>query len=334
MDLSRCGPARVIERSTRLIGELVISLELELLWGLRDHADRRTYGQNILGGREAVPRILDLFEQFDIAATWATVGFASCETKEELLESLPPVELWPRYRREGLSNYKYLADLGTSERDDPYYFGASLLRHIRQAPKQEVGTHTMSHFYCLEEGSTCDAFEADLRAAAALAERQNFTLRSIVFPRNQYAPEHLEICRRHGLRAYRGNPAGWPYRPAPGAGQGPLRRAARLVDSYTGLLGAHTHPIDGGGFRNVAASHFLRPRPRHLATVHPLHLATVHRAMTTAARCGRSFHLWWHPHNFGAAVEANMAALQRIIEHFEDLRGQGRMVSRAMGDVR
>jgi hypothetical protein len=38
-------------------GEFVISLDFELMWGVRDHATRDTYGANVLGGREAIPRI-------------------------------------------------------------------------------------------------------------------------------------------------------------------------------------------------------------------------------------------------------------------------------------
>lgn len=39
-------------------GQFVTSLDFELLWGVRDYAGKRAYGQNVLGAREAVPRIL------------------------------------------------------------------------------------------------------------------------------------------------------------------------------------------------------------------------------------------------------------------------------------
>ena len=42
-------------------GQLIISLDFELLWGVRDHADRASYGDNIIGAREAIPHILELF---------------------------------------------------------------------------------------------------------------------------------------------------------------------------------------------------------------------------------------------------------------------------------
>ena len=106
-----------------MTSEFVISLDFELLWGVRDHADRESYGRNILGGREAIPRILDLFERHGIRATWATVGFLFAEDKDELLASLPPEELRPTYAQDALSNYRYLGEVGQNERQDPYSFG-------------------------------------------------------------------------------------------------------------------------------------------------------------------------------------------------------------------
>lgn len=123
-------------------GQFVISLDFELLWGVRDHSDKQTYGQNVLGARIAVPRMLDLFVRNNIRATWATVGFLFCETKDELIAALP--EERPAYANKRLSNYAYLDEVGKDERSDPYYFAASLIGAIRQAPGQEIGTHTMS----------------------------------------------------------------------------------------------------------------------------------------------------------------------------------------------
>jgi len=311
-------------------GELVISLDFELLWGVRDHADREGYGRNILGAREAIPRILDLFARHGIHATWATVGFLFCENKDELMAALPPTALRPRYANAALSAYRYLSEVGADEVRDPYYFGASLIDRIVKTPGQEIGTHTLSHFYCLEDGSATDAFAADLRAAIAVATRKGITIRSIVFPRNQYAPPHLDICRQMGITAYRGNPAAWAYRPGKGTEQTSLRRALRLVDAHSGILGAQTYRPDTATFANVPASQFLRPCTGRLARIHPAHLRALKAGMTKAAREGLGYHLWWHPHNFGRDLEANLRGLTQLLETFERLRDAHGMRSRAM----
>ena len=100
-------------------GQFVISLDFELLWGVRDHADRDSYGGNVLGARDAVPKMLELFAEKGIRATWATVGFLFCESKEELLASFPS-EL-PEYSNPRLSNFSYIDEIGNDERSDPTF---------------------------------------------------------------------------------------------------------------------------------------------------------------------------------------------------------------------
>ncbi|MCF7728047.1 polysaccharide deacetylase family protein [Sulfitobacter sp. M22] len=308
--------------------QFVISLDFELLWGVRDHADRDTYGKNVLGARDAVPKMLELFAENKICATWATVGFLFCENKEELLASLPD-EL-PTYSNPRLSNFSYIDEVGSDERSDPYYFAPSLISAIHQTPGQEIGTHTLSHFYCLEDGPTLSAFEADIIAAKSLADRRGIELRSIVFPRNQFATEHLALCAKHGITHYRGNPSPWAYQAAKGSEQTSIRRALRLIDAYSGVLGSQAFDIGRGQPKDVAASRFLRPCAGRLTAFHPLHIATIKRGMTAAARDGKGYHLWWHPHNFGQNLEANLEGLGQIITHFTTLRADFGMKSTTM----
>ncbi|RME25825.1 MAG: hypothetical protein D6798_08055, partial [Deltaproteobacteria bacterium] len=54
-------------------GALVVSLDFELFWGMRDKVSLQRYRRQILGGRAAIPRLLDLFVAHGIHATWATV---------------------------------------------------------------------------------------------------------------------------------------------------------------------------------------------------------------------------------------------------------------------
>jgi len=100
-------------------GQFVISLDFELLWGVRDHADKQAYGQNVLGAREAVPRMLELFEESGIRATWATVGLLFCESKDELMAALPAER--PAYIDQRLSNYTYLDEVGSAITAVYYY---------------------------------------------------------------------------------------------------------------------------------------------------------------------------------------------------------------------
>ena len=313
-------------------GQFVISLDFELLWGVRDHADRTGYGKNVLGARESVPQMLEIFAQNSIHATWATVGFLFCETRDELIEMSPPEDLRPRYNNPALSNYSYFPEVGRNEAEDPFYFAASLIDQISKTPGQEIATHTFSHFYTLEPGATKEAFAADLEAARLVAAQRGVKLRSIVIPGNQYNAAHMDICRSAGLVAWRGNPASWAYRATAGKGQTLARRGLRLIDAHSGILGVQTYEPEKEEFCNVPASQFLRPCVGRLAPAHPAHISTIMRGMTRAAKTGRGYHLWWHPHNFGVNTVENMAALSQIIVHFRQLQDEYGMVSNSMAD--
>ena len=61
-----------------------------------------------------------------------------------------------------------IARIGPNERQDPYHFGLSLVRRIKDCPHQEIGTHTFSHYYCLEDGQTPEHFPRRSRGGPAV----------------------------------------------------------------------------------------------------------------------------------------------------------------------
>ena len=109
-----------------------------------------------------------------------------------------------------------------------------------------------------------------------------------------------------------------------------MRRALRLLDAYSGVLGSQTYEVGVGQPKDIPASRFLRPCAGRLAPLHSMHIATIKRGMTAAARDGKGYHLWWHPHNFGQNLEANLDGLSQIIAHFVTLRDRFGMHSTTM----
>jgi hypothetical protein len=314
-------------------GAFVISLDFELLWGVRDKRTIADYGANILGVREAIPALLDLFAERGIACTWATIGLLFFATDRAMLAALPGHK--PQYANAQFSSYSYLAEVGADEERDPYHFGLSLIRQIVGYPDQEIGTHTFSHFYCLEEGGDTEAFRADLHAAAAAAASLGIKFTSIVFPRNQISRPHLVVCRELGLRAFRGNGRSWFHRGSSEAEQTLAMRGFRLADSYLPIGGPHDcEPALVEGMVNIPANRFLRP-VRNNAVYERLQLWRISSEMELAARRGRAFHLWWHPHNFGVNLQQNLAFLRAILNHFrilQDCYGMRSMTMAAVAD--
>src|SRR5262249_60189351 len=144
-----------------------------------------------------------LLAERNIGRTWATVGLLFFAPNTAMLAALPARK--PRYTNARISSYHYLDEVGPDEERDHYYYGLSLIKRILDHPAQEIGTHTFSHFYCLEEGGDVEAFRADLEAARAAAASLGVKLASIVFPRNQVDPAHLSVCREYGFRGLPGH---------------------------------------------------------------------------------------------------------------------------------
>jgi len=315
-------------------GRLIISLDFELHWGVRDHSSAEDYAENLLGVRAAIPVLLREFERRAVHATWATVGFLCFGTKRELLDALPS-EL-PTYDDVALDPYRVLDEIGADEVADPFHFAESLVRAIVATPGQELATHTFSHFYCMEAGQTRSQFSADLAASAAAAARFGVTPRSLVFPRNQANLEYLDILAANSITAFRGNPSLFAYGAAPGADQRAVRRAVRLLDTYL-PLDRPQRPLSGVSGReaplDVPATIFLRPAARGvLRYLERARFARIVGALRGAARDGGDVHLWWHPHNFGVNLRENMAFLGNVLDEFETLRRRFDMQSVSMAE--
>lgn len=292
-------------------GGFVMSLDLELHWGVRDHCSVEEYEPNLRGVRQAVPRLLELFDRHGLGCTWAAVGLLFFDDRDAMMAALP--EERPSYRDPRLSPYDDLDIVGPDERRDPYHFGLSLIRRIKAAPRQEIGTHTFSHYYCLEPGQELGAFRADLAAAREAAENEGLRLDSIIFPRNQSDPAYLDVCREAGLIAWRGNERSWLYRAQAASEERLIKRAGRLADAYLPLTGANTaRPVHEHGLVNVPSSRFLRPWSRSMSAIESFRLKRILGAMRVAARKGEIFHLWFHPHNFGVNLDENMAFMAQI----------------------
>jgi len=313
-------------------GGFVISLDFELMWGVLASGDPDDHVPNILGARTAIPKLLDLFEDFELACTWAIVGLLFFDRRDEMIAALPG--LCPEYSDASLSSYRRLAEVGAEEETDPLHFGLSLIRQIRARPRQEIGTHTFSHYFCVDAGDDAAPFAADLEAVHRAAGKEGIQPCSIVFPRNQVTDSALQVCVRQGISAFRGNQAGWFHAANASNANRRIKRLFRLMDTYLPLSGSGAVEANvSHGMVNVAASCFLRPWSGRLSALDPLRLARIKRGMRSAAAEGKIYHLWFHPHNFGVNQDENFAFLRSIAEEARRLDQEFGWPGRTMGEI-
>ena len=314
-------------------GALVISLDFELHWGVRDHVplDRRERAR-ILSARSIIPRLLDLFEEFSVHATWATVGFLFAHSREEAHAFMPIRK--PQYCESKLDPYH--EELGRDELDDPFHCAPTLIAEIAKRPGQEIGCHSFSHYYCIEEGQTVDEFEADLASAVAIAAGAGYAMRSYVFPRNEVNTAYLPILKRAGIRAYRGTESPNAKLPGSFAEQRRLhKRFARLLDSYADIYGSQTFGWpETSTITSIAASRYLRPYSAVLGPLQSFQHRRISQAMELAARQGEVFHLWWHPEDFAMHCDENLCFLRSVLTTFDSCRSEHGMVSLSMAEIR
>ncbi len=307
-------------------GALIISLDLELYWGMFDKVTLAQYGEHIRGVHEVVPKMLRLFEERDIHATWAAVGMMSFATREELVAALPPEDVRPGYADPRLSSYAHLTSgvVGERRETDLYHFGESIIKQIIATQGHELASHTFSHYYALEGGQSAEHFKADLAAARDVLGRFGEPPTSLVFPRNQINEAYLGYAYDAGITAVRDTQAHDIYRPRSEGEQTALwYRGARFLDRYLNLTGHHTYPWSRLGTLapyRLPASRQLIPYSRLLALFEPLKMGRIEMGMTHAAHRGEIFHLWWHPHNFGVNQKENLATLTRVLDYAQLLR--------------
>ena len=299
-------------------GYFVISLDFELLWGVFDVVDYKKKTDYFSNTRKVLPAILNKLEQYDAHATWAVVGMLFNQDWKEWKKNRPKEV--PRYDKSSLSSYGFGDSIVTQGTED-LVFAPELIQQISGREGQEIGTHTYSHYYCLEKGQNKEAFAADLRKAIEVAAKINVEFKSLVFPRNQLKEEYLKICAELGIENVRSNPSSWYWKNTLSDAFG--TKVARSGDAYL-PFGKQTYPLDDlvkkdGLPLEQKASRFFRPVEGNLL-LRKLKLKRIMEEMLWAAKNKEVYHLWWHPHNFGAQPEESLKDLEIIMQHFERCR--------------
>ncbi len=310
-------------------GTFMVSLDFELFWGMLDVCALEAYQDNVLGGKKAIPQLLQLFEKYGIHATWATVGFLFADNYEEVSAYFP--RLRPGYQNPELNGYAYFANIGKNEETAPCFYAPGLLDLIASTPGQEIGSHTFCHYYCREKGQTVEEFEADMRAAKAIAQSKGYPVSSVILPRNQCEPEYTEVLCRCGFTAYRDEENDWIHEKIKFR---PLLRALRLMDVYFPLTGQGGYtPKCENGIWNLVGSRMYKPIFTPLQFLEGMKLRRIKKQMLHAAKKGLTFHLWWHPHNIGVRTEEHLNQLEEIFQYYMQLKETYGMQSLNMGEA-
>lgn len=297
------------------MGSVVLSLDAELAWGFHDSADPPK--ARVDTARESWLELLDIFDEFDLPATWAVVGHLLLDSCDGTHADHPTPDGW------------FDRDPGTWESRDGTWYGSQLVDAIQDADADhEIGTHTFSH---VEMGHTTrEVAVAEIREAVAVAERRGLPADSLVFPRNYVG--HRDVLAAYGIKCYRGN------RPRRWYEKGPLWPVAKALGWPTGTVPPTlvTPEEDEYGLVNIPASLYLfgfEGRARAAAervTTDPI-ISMAKRGIDRAATEDGVFHMWLHPNNL--TDDHDFERVRTILDYTATVRDKTPLSIETMGEI-
>jgi peptidoglycan/xylan/chitin deacetylase (PgdA/CDA1 family) len=298
-------------------GYFLISLDFELQWGRFDKVVlddvRKKELENTL---RIIPQMLELFEENEIAVTWAVVGMMFNKSREEWISNIP--KLIPEYSNPKLSPYLYFNFLKSDKTLNKYFFAQELIESISNAKKQELASHTYSHYYCLDEGQSIEYFKADLEKVKSLSE----AIKSLVLPRNQFNINYYSVCKALNFLTIRTNPSSWYWIAENG---NIFKRIFRLIDTFN--LFSYNKCIHLDFFEEQISAPYFLPSSRFFRSWKPQNkiinhfkLLRIKLEMNYAAKYKKYYHIWWHPENFGNHPNECLQELKIILQHYLKLQ--------------
>ena len=189
-------------------GAVVFSADFEMAWAWRYAKSDRDPVKYGLKARSNIPILLQMFEEYSVPVTWATVGhlFLNRCTKNNGAShpelKRPPFfenKVW-QYKSGDWYDHDPCSDVGT----DPAWYAPDLLQKIIGSKiGHEIGCHTFSHIDCSSEHCTAKILDDEIGECLRLARKIGVNLKSMVFPGGTNG--HYEILKKHGLTNYRIN---------------------------------------------------------------------------------------------------------------------------------
>jgi len=278
-------------------GQLTISIDLELAWGMWDTLTPDRIRMVETAERPICAALLQLFDRYEISATWAVVA--------GLLERSSSVGM-PAH--------------------EACWYAPDIIEQLASAKTaHEIGSHGGRHIYFDKIGAA--EAQEDLEFAKGVHHAHGLPFISLVFPRN--AVGHLDLLAKAGLRTFRGPDIGWATTVRRAASS--LGKAANLADKMLPLPPCAVEVEHCDGMINVPGSMLLMGRNGARRFVLPaVTRSKLKMGLTRAHLTGSLFHLWFHPSNFYYRREEQFATLNWFLAYASNEAAHGRIEIRTM----
>jgi peptidoglycan/xylan/chitin deacetylase (PgdA/CDA1 family) len=311
-------------------GIFTISLDFELIWGTVDLFGVENFREACeLERSEVIDRLLELFTEYEIPATWCTVGHLFLDNCCSEENKKHPGLVRPRHKWHADDWFTH--DPCSDEENAPLFYGKSLVEKIlNNTVRQEIGSHSFSHIIFGDEGCSPESARTDIAECVKVANDYNIKLNSFAFPRDRVG--HLDIVKEYGFTAYRGAIPKW-YEQS--EDRGAVSRVAHLWDVLTAAPPPVVLPErEENGLLNIPGSMIFFPMHgirRYIPM--SLRVKRARKGLNLAAEQKRIFHLWFHPTNMAFEPEQMFDGLRRILDYAAQLRTKGVLETLSMSEI-
>lgn len=302
-------------------GVVILSFDVEQIWGYSDVLDAAHFQLRYPGAMEAHAKLLSDLSSADVSATWLIVGGmtlrGSSGERDRRMSGLP---------------YHWTSRIPAGdESSQALWYRRSFVETLSNAsPPQEIGLHGgLTHFIWTDPLSSPEIAECELAEGVKALQEAFLTPVSFSFTREQEAFHHL--LPAHGIRCYRGRTVARSYRLGPTI----LGKAGRLFDEMRRSTPQVVWPQPTlPDLWNIPASVFLYPIPPSRTRVVPLRsrIERFSAGIEAAARQRGIFHYCLHPENLTEAPQG-FAMFEEMLELLNRARARGDIEVLTMRDV-
>jgi hypothetical protein len=279
------------------IGQVTISIDLELAWGVWDTATADDLRLAERAERPICAMLLDLLARYQVPATWLMVAAL---LDEDSARSHP-----------GSKSCWYAPDV--------------IERIVAARVRHEIGSHSGRHVYY--DRISPDKAQDDLDFAKGVHHANDLGFESFAFPRN--AVGHVNILEGAGIRVMRSRDVGF-LRTAHHGGR-LSARAANYIDQLLPVPPRPSFPETLGQLVDIPGSMQMLGRNGLRRFLLPqVTRAKLLLGLERARRDGGTFHLWFHPSNFYYRRDEQLTTLACFLERATDEASRGRIEFRTM----
>ena len=290
----------------------IISLDTELIWGYTAYPSYKEVSlmkNDDKKVRGCIDTLLNLFEKYNIPATWAVVGHLFLNHCEK--EGGVPHKDMPRFKE----NW-YSSDPCTDIQRAPLYYGRDIVEKIlSNRIEHEIGYHSFSHVIFSE--CSREVAEAEIKEGLKLAKEFGIALKSFVFPNNNIG--HVDVLKEYGFKIYRGE----------NLGRYDLNQSF-LIRKFNGgidkMIAPPAEPKWMEGIWEIPTS-VLFCDPQFKFSVLPRAKLGLYRAIKSK----KVFHIYFHPHDL-LRYPSLRDDLDKFLGIVSKKRDEGKIEAMTMGE--